>query len=125
MAIEHIGIWTNDLEKMKLFYMTYFEAKTNDLYTNEVKDFKSYFLSFESGSRIELMKQGKRSKKNKKSVGYAHLAIKVGTIFKVIQITERLKTNGYDVISNPRHTGDGYFESVVMDPEGNLVEIMK
>lgn len=127
MHIEHLAVWTKDLERMKEFYEKYFNATSNSLYVNQKKQFKSYFLTFESGARLELMQRPDiESKKisNKKEVyGYAHLAISTGSEMAVNRLTETLKNDGYAVLDGPRQTGDGYYESVVADPDGNRIEI--
>lgn len=125
MKIEHIALWTNDLEQMKSFYMKYFKGSTNDKYINEVKQFESYFLVFEGGTRIELMRKPKLIiKENRLTlIGYAHLAFSVGSKETVLELTETLRNDGYTIYSEPRITGDGYFESSILDPEGNLIEI--
>lgn len=127
MHIEHLAIWTKDLEGMKEFYKTYFDVTPNSLYSNPKKQFKSYFLTFDSGARLELMQRPDiKSPKNpggNELYGYAHLAISVGSEEKVDQLTERLREAGYPVLDGPRRTGDGYYESVVSDPEGNRIEI--
>ncbi len=127
MKIEHIAIWVKDLEKMKSFYEKYFHAKAGEKYFNPKKDFHSYFLSFESGPRLELM-HIPSIPENKNDVlqqwtGLIHVAISVGNKSNVDQLTEELKTAGYKVIGEPRTTGDGYYESVVLDPEENRIEI--
>ncbi len=126
MKIEHIAIWSEDIEKLKKFYISYFEATSNDGYINNKTGFKSYFLTFNEGARLEIM-QIEKIKKIKdltnQYLGYCHMAICVDTTFEVKKITEKLKKDGYQVLSEPRITGDGYFESVILDPEGNHVEI--
>ncbi len=125
MKIEHIALYVNDLEKTKTFYEKYFNAKSGTLYHNKFTEFKSYFLSFESGARLEIMNiptLEERSQNNKSS-GYIHLAFSVGSKEGVIELTKRLRNDGYKITSEPRTTGDGYFESCAKDPEGNLVEI--
>ena len=126
MKIEHIAIWVQDLEKMKAYFMKYFELKCNDKYINEKKGFSSYFLSFESGARLEIMHRsdiapylGVKGLLN----GLTHFAIAVGSKERVLELTELHRSDGYAIIGEPRTTGDGYFESVVGDPEGNLIEI--
>jgi lactoylglutathione lyase len=127
MKIEHIAIWVNDLEKMKNFYETYFDVTAGEKYTNSKKQFNSYFLYFGSDkTRLEIMQRpdiepnlGKRGFLE----GLAHFAISVGGKQAVDALTERLRTDGYTIESEPRTTGDGYYESVVLDPEGNYVEI--
>ena len=110
---------------MKDFYVEYFGASSNDLYYNPTKQFRSYFLTFDSGARIELMHKpqinsGTDSKENH---GYAHFAFSLGSKESVDQMTELLRSNGLIINSEPRTTGDGYYESVIADPEGNLIEL--
>jgi len=126
MRIEHIAIWVNDLEEMKNFYTKYFGMKCSEKYKNVKKGFSSYFLSFDSGARIEIMNRVDISKKiGKKGIsnGLTHLALSVGGKAKVDEITELIRNNGFEIFGEPRTTGDGYYESVVMDPEGNHIEI--
>lgn len=126
MKIEHIAIWTKDLEAMKSFYQTYFNAASNDKYVNS-KGFSSYFLSFNDGARIELMKMDSipESKDDiyQQFTGLIHLAFSVGSEEKVNEMTARFREDGFEVLDGPRRTGDGYYESVVLDPEGNRLEI--
>lgn len=127
MKIEHIAIWVDDLEKMRDFYSTYFGFNSSEKYTNEKKGFASYFMSFGEGkTRLELMNRkdihdepGKRGYPK----GMAHFAISVDSKEAVNQLAERLRNDHFTIESEPRTTGDGYYESVVSDPEGNLVEI--
>ena len=127
MKIEHLALWVEDLEKMRTFYITYFQFTSGDKYTNPAKNCSSYFLFFSSEkTRLELMHRpdvhaytGKRGKMS----GIAHFAISVGTKEAVDHLTEQLRSNKYTIESEPRTTGDGYYESVVLDPEGNHVEI--
>ena len=127
MKIEHIAIWAKDIEKLRAFYETYFHVKSSDRYINSVKRSSSYFLSFESGARLEIMQMDSVRESNAESTGsyfgYAHFAISVGTKEKVDQLTEALKENGCQVLDGPRKTGDGYYESAILDPEGNRLEI--
>lgn len=125
MRIEHVALWTKDLEKLKDFYIRYFNASANEKYTNPVKKFQSYFLTFEGGARLEIMRRPDIEERDdsKTYFGYAHIAFAVGSKEKVLELTETLRNDGYVVHSEPRTTGDGYFESGVLDPEGNLVEI--
>ncbi|WP_109831437.1 VOC family protein [Reichenbachiella versicolor] len=126
MKIEHIAIWTLDLEKMKAFYLQFFDLKSNEKYYNPRKKFSSYFLSFGNGARIELMHRPDVSEfiQNADSkLGLTHFAISVGSKEKVDSLTELIRNNGFDVIGEPRTTGDGYYESVISDPEGNLIEL--
>ena len=126
MRIEHIAIWTSDLERMRDFYQTYFNMKSGDKYENVKKGFSSYFLSFESGARIEIMERkdivegsGEKGFVN----GLTHIAISVGDKEAVDKLTERLRLDGFEIFGEPRTTGDGYYESVILDPEGNHIEI--
>ena len=125
MHIEHIAIWTRHLEEMKTFYETNFAARANQKYTNPKTGFESYFLTFASGPRLELMQRPDIAdiQTAKQYVGYAHLAFSVGSKEEVDRLTQRLATDSYQVVSEPRTTGDGYYESVVLDPDGNRVEI--
>lgn len=126
MKIEHIAIWTLNLEKMKNFYLEFFDLKSNEKYYNLKKKFSSYFLKFEKGARIELMHRPDISEfieKSESKLGITHFAISVGSKERVDSITELIKKNGFRIVGEPRTTGDGYYESVIADPEGNLIEI--
>ncbi len=126
MRIEHIAVWADDIERLRAFYTEYFGMKSNDIYTNPRKQFHSYFLSFGEGqTRVEIMNMPDLPEPASRSrmKGLAHFAISVGGKEKVLALTERLRRDGYTVLSEPRTTGDGYFESAVADPEGNCVEI--
>ncbi|PHG61302.1 VOC family protein [Bacillus toyonensis] len=124
MRIEHVAIWVNDLEGMRDFYKQYFNGEANVLYHNPKKKFASHFITFEGGARLELMRQvGIDDVIKKQTVGYAHMAFSVGSKEKVDQLTDRLREAGYPLLNGPRTTGDGYYESVVSDPEGNQIEI--
>lgn len=125
MKIEHIAMYVNDIEKAREFFVTYFDAKTNDGYHNTSTGFRSYFLSFSDGARLEIMNKPDMSdyEKNIARTGYIHVAFSVGSKENVDNMTLRLKSDGYSVISGPRITGDGYYESCVVDFEGNQIEI--
>jgi Lactoylglutathione lyase and related lyases len=126
MKIEHLAIWTSDLEQMREFYQKYFDMKCGKKYENVQKGFSSYFLAFESGARIEIMNRKDISNEVRvkgMSNGLTHFAISVGSIKAVDALTERLRNGGITIIGEPRTTGDGYYESVILDPEGNHVEI--
>jgi lactoylglutathione lyase len=126
MRIEHLAIWVSDLELMRRFYETYFGATSGEKYHNPKKNFTSYFLSFDTGSRLELMqKPGITAIENRaiEYVGISHFAISVESKEKVDTLTEKLRTDGFVVAGNPRITGDGYYESVILDPEKNRIEI--
>lgn len=129
MRIEHLAIWTRDLEKTKDFYVKYFGMHCNEKYINTAKKFSSYFLSFDGASaRIELMHRpdiSGFSGDHGSSFGLTHFAISVGSKEEVDRLTELLRSDGYRIIGEPRTTGDGYYESVAEDCEGNLIEITK
>lgn len=122
--IEHIGLWVRDLETMREFYEKYFNAQANELYHNRNTNFKSYFLSFPaSNTRLELMNKPELTEPTNESFGYAHLAYQVENNEAVNFLHKRLIDDGYKHVNGPRITGDGYYEAVVEDPEGNLIEI--
>lgn len=122
--IEHVALWCCDLERMKDFYLQYFADTAGAKYENQKKGFTSYFLSFEDGSRLELMRRNDIDQAiSSEKLGWAHLAFSVGTKAAVDQVTAKLAAAGYEVTGKPRTTGDGYYESVVLDPEGNQIEI--
>ncbi|MGP1593789.1 MAG: VOC family protein [Treponema sp.] len=124
MKIEHIALYVNDLEKCRDFFVKYFNGKSNDGYHNKTTDFRSYFISFENGSRLELMRKPSIADEAKIArTGYIHIAFSVGSKEKVDTLTETLKNDGFEVISPPRTTGDGYYESCVSGIEGNQIEI--
>ena len=125
MKIEHIAMYVNDLEAAKEFFIKYFEASSNDGYHNRTTDFRSYFLTFSDGSRLEIMSRPQMddSIKTPARTGYIHIAFSVGSKEKVDALTARLREDGYETISGPRTTGDGYYESCVAGIEGNLIEI--
>ena len=125
IKIEHIAIWVKDLEIMKNFYCKYFEASSNQKYINSTKKFESYFLSFSSGPRLELMTRIdiKGLDVKPEQYGFTHIAIKLGENNKVDELTNKLRNDGFEVVGEPRMTGDGYYESVILDPENNRIEI--
>lgn len=127
MHIEHIAIWTKDLERLKRFYELYFQARVGTKYVNPVKQFESYFMTFSSGARLELMFRpdvpNLPNNLEAQFTGYIHLAVSVGSEDQVEALTGRLQQDGYRLVDGPRRTGDGYYESVVLDPDGNRVEI--
>lgn len=125
MKIEHIALYVNDLEKAKDFFTKYFGGKSNDVYHNKKTDFCSYFISFDDGSRLEVMTKPKLSDTEKKlnRTGFIHLAFSVGSREKVDELTARLNNDGYEVLSGPRTTGDGYYESCILGIENNQIEI--
>ncbi len=125
MRIDHVAMYVNDLEKAKDFFIKYFGAVSNSGYYNKLKEFKSYFLSFEDGARLEIMNKPGMQDEEKfiNRTGFIHIAISLGSKEKVDDLTEQLINDGYDVISGPRTTGDGYYESCIVGVEGNQIEI--
>ena len=125
MKIEHIAMYVKDLEKTKAFFETYLDVRANNGYHNPKTDFRSYFLSFDDGARLEIMNkpQMQDSPKALTQTGYIHIAFSVGSKEKVDELTAKLKEDGYEIISTPRTTGDGYYESCVVGIEGNQIEI--
>ena len=128
MIITHLAIWTNDLERLRAFYCEYFDAKSGEKYINLVKQFSSYFLTFENGGcSLELMNRPNLAVLSEgevnNSIGIAHFAFSAGSKEKVDSHTKILKEAGYPVIGEPRFTGDGFYESAITDPDGNIVEI--
>ena len=125
MKIEHIAMYVNDLEAAKEFFIKYFDAVSNEMYHNQRTGFKSYFLSFEDGARLEIMTKEimENTKKTLTRTGFIHLAFSVGSKEKVDSLTSKMKEDGYEVISGPRTTGDGYYESCIVAVEDNQIEI--
>ena len=125
MKIEHVAMYVNDLETAKEFFVKYLGGRANELYHNKKTDFRSYFISFEDGARLEIMNKPQMEDVNKgfSRTGYIHLAFSVGSKEKVDELTEILKNDGYEVLSGPRTTGDGYYESCILGIEGNQIEI--
>ena len=118
-------MYVNDLEAAKDFFVTYLDGKANKLYHNKSTDFRSYFISFDDGARLEIMTKPEISDpaKDVARTGYAHVAFSVGSAEKVDELTGLLKADSYEVLSDPRTTGDGYYESCVVAVEGNQIEI--
>jgi lactoylglutathione lyase len=125
MYIEHIVMNVNDLEYAKGFFERYFGVQANAGYHNKTTDFRSYFLSFENGARLEIMNKPNQTDMEKPltRTGYIHIAFSLGSKEAVNALTDRLKSDGYDVVSGPRITGDGYYESCIIGIEGNQIEI--
>ena len=125
MRIEHVAMYVEDLEKTKDFFIKYFEANAGERYYNPKTELQSYFLSFEDGARLEIMQKPRVSNVRKElaRTGYIHLAVSVGSREKVDALTKRLEEDGYKVVSGPRVTGDGYYESCVLGIEDNQIEI--
>ncbi len=128
MHIEHLALWVRNLEQMRQFYETYFGATANDTYVNPRKQFSSYFLTFpDGGPRLELMQMpgitDSPNDSQTQCIGLIHVALSVGSETAVDALTNRFRADGYSVLDGPRRTGDGYYESVVLDPEQNRIEI--
>ncbi|MEM1319980.1 MAG: VOC family protein [Bacteroidota bacterium] len=127
MKIEHIALWVSDLEGMKAFYERFFDGQAGERYHNPNNHFSSYFLSFKEGCRLELMHRSDIPANSNDLLrqyrGIIHFAVSVGSKERVDALTEELRGAGHQVIGEPRTTGDGYYESVIFDPEGNRVEI--
>ena len=125
MKIDHVAMYVKDLEKTKTFFEKYFSATSNDGYHNKNTNFRSYFLSFENGSRLEIMNKPDMDDEEKSvaRTGFIHIAFSVGSKEKVDELTSQLKADGYEVLSGPRTTGDGYYESCIIDLESNQIEI--
>jgi lactoylglutathione lyase len=126
MKIEHMAIWTGDIERLRTFYETYFDATPSARYVNAAKQFESCFLSFPEGARLEIMHSPQihpRAQEDPARTGYAHLAFSMGSREQVDALTSRLQNDGYRLLDGPRVTGDGYYESLFLDPDGNRIEI--
>lgn len=125
MKIEHIALYVNNLEETRYFFMKYLDAKSNEEYYNSKTNFRSYFLWFDGDTRLEIMNKPEMPDfpKELARTGYAHIAFSVGSKEKVDALTAKLKNDGYKVVSGPRTTGDGYYESCIVAIEGNQIEI--
>lgn len=125
MLIEHIAMYVNDLEKAREFFVEFFGAVSNEGYHNVKTGFRSYFLSFENGARLEIMNRPElqEDERGVHRTGYAHIAFRLGSKQAVDALSERLQQNGYPVVSGPRTTGDGYYESCIIGIEGNQIEV--
>ena len=123
MKLNHIALWVWDLRSEADFYCKYFNGSTGPEYFNPNRGFWSCFVSFDSGARLELMHVDSIEHSNAVSLGWHHVAFSVGSKERVNSLTERLRVDGHKIVSGPRTTGDGYYESVILDPEGNRVEV--
>ena len=125
--IEHAALWVDDLEATCAFYARYFGARVGERYENPSKGFASRFLSFASGARLEVMRTATlapaRLAPGAQRMGLAHLALSLGSDAEVDRLTAQLRADGFTVLDGPRRTGDGYYESVVLDPEGTRLEL--
>ncbi len=125
MKLDHIALYVNDLETARTFFIHYFEAVSNEIYHNPRTGLKTYFLSFSDGARLEIIScpDTIACEKNPLRQGFIHISFSIGGKEQVDRLTEQLRTDGYSVIDGPRTTGDGYYESCIEGPEGNLIEI--
>ncbi|MEO5593553.1 MAG: VOC family protein [Chitinophagaceae bacterium] len=127
MKIEHLALWTNQVDVLKTFYIKFFNASANEKYYNPRKEFSSYFLSFSDGARLELMQMPGIPVNNndimRQNTGLIHFAMSTGSKESVDALTETIRQEGFTVIGEPRWTGDGYYESVILDPDNNRIEI--
>ena len=128
LRIDHVAIWAVDIEVMRAFYEKYFDARSSLKYENDRKQFTSYFLTFPGGGRLELMHRPDiqaipNSHRSPEFFGYAHLGVELGSRVTVDALTRRLQDDGFPLLDGPRVTGDGYYESMVADPEGNRIVI--
>jgi lactoylglutathione lyase len=128
MTLEHVAIWTNQLEVLKDFYAAFFGGIPNQKYRNEAKEFESYFLTFASGARLEIMQMphlpaNQNDTINRQHLGLIHLAFGVGTVAEVDAKAAQLRAAGFPVLSGPRRTGDGYYEFETLDPDQNRLEV--
>jgi lactoylglutathione lyase len=127
MIIEHVAIWTNRLEEMRDFYVRFFEGVSNEKYINRERGYQSYFISFSTGARLELMQmEGIPENRNDtiaQHLGIIHLAFGVDTIEQVESKAEQLRKAGFRILKGPRRTGDGYYEFEALDPDNNRFEV--
>ena len=125
MRIEHVAMYVADLEKAREFFEKYLGGTSNEIYHNRTTDFRSYFISFDDGARLEVMTKPEITddEKGLARTGFIHVAFSVGSREQVDLLTARLKADGYNVVSGPRTTGDGYYESCIVAFEGNQIEI--
>ena len=128
MTIDHVAIWTNDLERLKDYYVKYFSGRAGKLYINAENHFRSYFLTFDSGTRLELMERHNipdnlNDTIDKQHLGIIHLAFGAESMNEVAEKAEELAKNGFRILRGPRKTGDGYYEFETLDPDNNRIEV--
>jgi lactoylglutathione lyase len=127
VKIDHVALWSEDIERLAAFYVTYFGARAGERYVNAAKGFTSRFLTFSDGARLELMQTSQLSPvphlPGAQRMGLTHVALSLGSEAEVDALSARLRADGVPLIDGPRRTGDGYYESVVLDPDGNRIEL--
>ena len=125
MRIEHIAMYVNDLETARDFFVKYLDGQFNNGYHNQKTGFRSYFISFDGGARLEIMTKPEMANHDKplNRTGYAHIAFSLGSRELVDELTKRMESAGYTVVSGPRTTGDGCYESCIVAVEGNQIEL--
>ncbi len=125
MKIEHIAMYVNELETARDFFVKYLGGESNDGYHNEKTGFRSFFIRFEDGARLEIMNKPSMEdiEKPVNRTGYIHIAFSVGSVEEVDRLTRQFREDGYEILSGPRTTGDGYYESCIVGIEGNQIEI--
>jgi len=128
MTLEHAAIWTNKLEALKDYYVKYFNGLANKKYSNNINQFNSYFLTFKSGARLEIMSMPNIPENKNDTIvtqhqGIIHLAFGANTIQEVDEKAKQLKADGFAILSGPRKTGDGYYEFETLDPDNNRLEV--
>jgi hypothetical protein len=125
MRLHHLALWSRRIELLRDFYTTYFDGRAGEKYENPAKGFESYFVTFADGVSLELMRRTDVTAPNAaQHLGLAHFAFGCESRAEVDRLTERLRADGHPVLSEPRTTGDGYYESAVGDPDGNLIELV-
>ena len=125
IRIDHVALYVRDLKGAKEFFVKYFQAIPSEQYHNAKTGFKSYFLSFDGGARLEIMTRPELQDQDEKRMrtGFIHLSFRVGDSGMVDKLTSRLEADGFEEVSGPRVTGDGYYESQIAGFEGNVIEI--
>lgn len=128
MTLEHVAIWTDNLESLKDYYCLHFQGESNSLYHNQKTGFKSYFISFSGGARLEIMQMDAipanlNDRKSKQHLGLIHLAFGADSKEAVDAKANELKAAGFEILRGPRTTGDGYYEFETLDPDGNRIEV--